>query len=91
MTDRITSAGAESSEPPARRGGIASLRLAGLLAVMAIVGIPFVAILWETLNDLLAGHIRPGRLAVAVPLLIAFLGILLAAGRALARFESRSS
>jgi formate hydrogenlyase subunit 3/multisubunit Na+/H+ antiporter MnhD subunit len=80
--------------PSAKRdepGRVPVARLWLLLAIITIVGIPFVAVLWETLNEILSGHIRPGRIAVAAPLLLVFLGILIAAGRALAHFENSST
>jgi len=72
-------------------GRVRVARLWLLLAIITVVGIPFVAVLWETLNEILSGHIRPGRLAIAAPLLLVFLGILIAAGRALSRFENSST
>jgi uncharacterized membrane protein YfcA len=73
-----------------RRSGAVDLRLVLLLGVFVAVGIPFVAILWETLNELLAGHIEPRRLAVSLPLLVVFMAILSFAGRALSRHDRSS-
>ncbi len=73
------------SADPAKRTGP---RIVLLLAVIVLAGVPFVAILWETLNDLLAAKIDPRRLAVAVPLLVVFLVVLSVAGRALSRLDS---
>lgn len=69
------------------RTGSVDGRLALLLGLLVLAGIPFVAILWETLNALLAGHIQPRRLLVSLPLLFVFLGILVFAGRALGRVD----
>ena len=73
-----------------RRSGAVDVRLVLLLGVFVAVGIPFVAILWETLNELLAGHIEPRRLAVSLPLLAVFVAILSFAGRALGRHDRSS-
>lgn len=78
------------AHPPAVRPGAADVRLALLLAVIVVVGVPFVAILWETLNALLSGHIQPRRLLLSAPLLIVFLAILTVAGRALGRHDRSS-
>lgn len=72
------------------RSGTAELRLVLLLGTLVVVGIPFVAILWETLNELLSGHFDGGRMIVAVPVLAVFLAILTLAGRALGRLDRTS-
>lgn len=72
------------------RAGAVELRLMLLLGAFVVVGIPFVAILWETLNEVLSGHIDGGRLVVAVPVLAVFLAILTLAGRALGRLDRTS-
>lgn len=71
-------------------GGQSALRLALLLGLIVVVGTPFVAILWETLNQLLSGHVEPRRLAIAIPLLLLFSGVLALAARALAHIDRSS-
>lgn len=55
---------------------ISSIRLLFSMAVYVLVGIPLVAYLWETLNHLLALHPDPTELLIAVPVLLAFSGLL---------------
>jgi hypothetical protein len=59
---------------------------AGFL-VFTIAGIPLVAILWETVNQLLSGHLPLERLALSVPALVLFAGLLLLAARMLHKLE----
>lgn len=73
-----------------RQPGPSGLRLALLLGVLVILGIPFVAILWETVNELLAGQINGRRLLIAMPVLLVFLGLMTLAARTLARHDRTS-
>ncbi|GEM_PF-2008987 len=57
-----------------------------LIAVFAAVGTPMVAYLWETLNQLMALHVDPVRLALSVPVLIVFIGLLILLARAVRRY-----
>lgn len=54
---------------PRQSGGV-GLMLAILLLVL--VGGPFVAYLWETMNRLMAGFVEPARLLISLPVLILF-------------------
>jgi len=54
------------------------------LALFIVLGMPLVAYLWETLHQVLAGHVEPTRLAISVPVLGLFVGLLLALSRKLA-------
>ena len=51
-------------------------RLVLYLGLIVAAGIPLAGYLWETLNQLLSGHVNVGRLAVSGPLLLAFLVVL---------------
>ena len=51
------------------------------MAVIVVIGLPMVAYLWETINELLALEFDPVRLAISVPLLAVFLGFLVVIGR----------
>jgi hypothetical protein len=57
------------------------------IAIFVLVGIPLVGYLWWTLNDLLAGDVRPVQLAIALPLLLAFAGLLVILSRVVHRWE----
>ncbi len=43
------------------------------IAGFALLGAPLLAYVWESLNQLLAGHVNLPRLLISVPLLIALL------------------
>jgi hypothetical protein len=58
------------------RATISSTRLFFSMAIHVLIGIPLVAYLWETLNELLALHPDPIGLLVALPLLIVFAALL---------------
>ncbi len=47
-----------------------SVRLCVQMGVIVMVGIPIVAYLWETLNQLLSLHVQPTRLWISLPLLV---------------------
>ena len=47
-----------------------------LVAVVAILGTPLIAYLWETTNVLLSGEVRPLQLGIAVVLLPVFIVLL---------------
>jgi hypothetical protein len=53
---------------PAGKGARQSVPryLVPVLAALVVGGIPFVAYLWETLNQVLAGHVDAGRIAVSL-------------------------
>ena len=53
------------------------------LALFAVLGMPLVAYLWETLHQVLALHVEPVRLLVSVPVLALFAALLWLLGRKL--------
>lgn len=59
-----------------------------LLAVLVAAGIPLIAYLWGTLDDLLAGQVDPTRLAVSLPVLLGFLALLVLFARGLIRLTA---
>lgn len=63
-------------------------RLVMLLTVFVALGIPLTAYLWETLNQLLAGHVNPQRVLLSIPLLAALAALLWAGARGLERFAT---
>jgi hypothetical protein len=69
------------------RAGVPGTVLA-VLSAFVVLGIPLVAYLWESLNQLLAGRVHAPRVLVSVPLLVAFAGLLWAGGRTLRRLAA---
>lgn len=63
-------------------------RLLLVLALLVVLGIPLVAYLWETGNQLLAGHVNGRRLSISAPLAAAFAALLWFGSRALARLSA---
>jgi hypothetical protein len=55
-----------------------------------LIGAPLVAVLWETMNQLLAGIIRPRQLAIAVPVLFVAIVLVRVFARAVARLDPRT-
>lgn len=51
------------------------------IALFVLLGTPLVGYLWEALNNLLAGHIRPMQLLLAVPAAVLFYLLLRFMGR----------
>ena len=51
------------------------------LTGFVVLGIPFVAYLWETLHQLLSLHLEPLRLLISAALLAMFIGFLAWIGR----------
>jgi hypothetical protein len=62
-----------------------------LLAMCAFVvaGAPLVYYLWRVINDLLIGRVVAARLAIAAPVLLAFVGLLAVLARSVRRWEAR--
>lgn len=60
--------------PPSSDASLGKLIL--WMAAFVVVSIPLVAILWETLNDVLALRFDGARLLVGLPVLAAFAGVL---------------
>jgi hypothetical protein len=69
------------------RGATVS-RLLALLAAFLACGTPVVAVLWSAVNEVAAGDV--GRLAVALPMLLLLLAVLVLFGRQIRRLDSRS-
>ena len=63
--------------------------LVPFIALFALVGLPLVAYLWETLNELLSGFVDPVRLAVSVPVLVLFVALLVLLARGVQRLDER--
>ncbi len=42
------------------------------MGIVVLLGMPVVAYLWETLNQLLSLHVNPTRLLISLPLLVVF-------------------
>lgn len=61
------------------------LRFALRLALLVLFGALLVALLWDTLNELLAGNADARRIALAAALLVAFLAFLALAARSFRR------
>ena len=55
---------------------VSILKVLLTLGLFVIVGIPMVAYLWETLNQVLSGQIEARRMLLSLPMLLAF-GVLL--------------
>jgi hypothetical protein len=63
-------------------------RLAGGIALFVLVGFPLVAYLWETLNQLMGGEVRPLRLLLTLPVVLLLTGVLRLLSRAVRRWEA---
>ncbi len=61
-------------------------KVLALMALYVLLGIPLVAYLWETINELLAFDVNPVRLLIAVPVLLLFLGLLILLNRLVRRW-----
>lgn len=57
------------------------------MALFVLVGIPLVAYMWETLNQVLALHFDALRLAIAVPVLAVLIGVLVLMARTIQRWQ----
>lgn len=66
-------------------------KLAGLLGLATLIGTPLVALIWETINQLLAADIRPRQLAFAVPALLIAVVLVRVLARAVARLDDRTT
>jgi hypothetical protein len=64
-------------------------KLTAGIALFVLSGFPLVAYLWETLNQLMGGEVRPARLALSVPVALLLAGVLVALARTVRRWESR--
>ena len=61
------------------------MRFGVLLALLVAAGTPLLAYIWETLNQLLAGHVSGRRLLITVPLAALLAALLVVAARTLSR------
>lgn len=62
-------------------------KLIGFIFIAVLVGVPITAYLWETLNRLMSGHVEPVRLAVSIPVLLLFVGLLVFLARFIRRLD----
>lgn len=58
------------------------------IALFVLAGFPLVAYLWETLNQLMDGEVRPARLAMSIPVVLLFAALLALLSRAVRRWEA---
>ncbi|BBM69881.1 hypothetical protein RmaAA213_17270 [Rhodothermus marinus] len=61
------------------------------MGLVVLLGVPVVAYLWETLNQLLALHVNPTRLLISLPLLVVFVVWLRWLGRQTQRWMEAGS
>ena len=64
-------------------------KLTAGIALFVLSGFPLVAYLWETLNQLMGGEVRPARLALSVPVALLLAGVLVLLARTVRRWEAR--
>lgn len=74
------------AEPKARGTGASIL----ILSLTVALGIPLVGYLWETAHLLLNGRVDWARVAISVPALLLFLGLLIAAARGFTSMAART-
>jgi hypothetical protein len=60
-------------------------RIVAFLGVFLVIGVPIVAVLWEAVNEMVAGDL--GRVGTALPALIVFVVFLAVFARQLRRLE----
>ncbi|ARA91986.1 MAG: hypothetical protein D6685_14625 [Bacteroidetes bacterium] len=58
------------------------------IALCLLIGFPIVGYLWETINQLLSLRVTGTRLLISLPLLAAFIGLLLWMARRLQRWQT---
>lgn len=61
------------------------MRFGVLLALLVVAGTPLLAYVWETLNQVLAGHVDGRRLLITAPLAALLAALLFVAARTLNR------
>lgn len=61
------------------------------LAAIILSGIPLLAYIWGTLNELLAGHVDGRRILITLPLGLALVAVLFVAGRLLTRVTATAA
>ena len=52
-----------------------------LMTLFVLVGLPMVAYLWETINELLSLKVDPVRIGISIPVLALLIGLLAIVGR----------
>ncbi len=55
------------------RTSLSVMRVMLQMGLVVLLGMPVVAYLWETLNQLMALHVNPTRLLISLPLLVVFI------------------
>ncbi len=55
------------------RTSLSVMRVMLQMGLVVLLGMPVVAYLWETLNQLMALHVNPTRLLISLPLLVVFM------------------
>ncbi|MDQ7041779.1 MAG: hypothetical protein Q9M35_12655 [Rhodothermus sp.] len=58
---------------PHTRTSLSVMRVMLQMGLVVLLGMPVVAYLWETLNQLLSLHVNPMRLLISLPLLVVFI------------------
>lgn len=71
------------------KGGVGVGGLVLRIALCTIIGIPLVAFVWESLNELLAGHWHSRHLLLTLPALALLLLFWRLMGRAIERWDAR--
>lgn len=61
------------------------------IAVFVIVGVPLVAVIWESLNRVFAGQFDGARIAIAFVAALVFAGLLKILARTVAGWQARRS
>jgi hypothetical protein len=77
------------AQEPSRAEPLGMGALFGAMAVFVLLGSPLVFLIWETVNDLLTGHIVGLHLALAGPALVVLLILFRFLGRSIARWDAR--
>lgn len=67
------------------------MRFSVLLSLLVAAGTPLLAYIWETLNQLLAGHVSGRRLLITTPLAALLAALLVVAARTLDRVATTPS
>jgi hypothetical protein len=80
---------AGSASSPGRQADRLGLgRLVAGIAVFVALGIPLTAFVWESLNELFAGRVRPIRLLITVPVVLLLLFLWRILGRTVQRWDA---
>lgn len=68
--------------------GTGTSRLVLGITLFVLIGTPLVGFIWEALNTLLAGHLRPMQLLIAVPAAVLLYLLLRFMARAVQRWDA---